>query len=230
MAEIGGQRADVLVEVHPGAMPPDQGVDGKAVSQIMYPRAHCSGADADGDGDLPERLVYAAAGEGRADAGEEEGPRARSRAQPVTLGGVAAQRLGGRRVQRHQPGAVELRLPDHDDTGHQVDVVALQTNRLPKAQPRGSEQSEQRLVSRRPQRRAQRPRCFQQSTDTAGRPQVGGRAVAARREHTGRWHLGRRVDRLQVLRKSAGDGEALRPVLGLCPLPAGAPTRSRARW
>jgi len=25
----------VLVEVHPGAIPPDQGVDGKAVSQIM---------------------------------------------------------------------------------------------------------------------------------------------------------------------------------------------------
>src|SRR6202171_5416216 len=126
----------------------------------MYPRAHCSGADADGDGDLPERLVYAAAGEGRRDAGDEEGPRARSWTEAVTLGRVAAQRLGGRRVQRHQPGAVELRLPDHDDTGRQVDVVALETNRLPKAQPRGSEPPEQRLVSRRPQRRAARPRSL----------------------------------------------------------------------
>ena len=30
MAEIGGQHADVLVEVHPGAIPPEQGVDGES--------------------------------------------------------------------------------------------------------------------------------------------------------------------------------------------------------
>jgi len=44
--------------------------------------------------------------------------------------------------------AVELRLLDRDDTGHHVDVVALETDRLPKA-PRNGEQSKQRLVSRR---------------------------------------------------------------------------------
>jgi len=57
VAEIGAQRADVFVEVHPGARPPDQGIDGKAVSQIMYARAHGSGANADVDGDLPSRQV-----------------------------------------------------------------------------------------------------------------------------------------------------------------------------
>ena len=126
MAEIGVQRADVLVEVHPGARPPDQGVDGKALSLIMYAPAHGSGANADAD--LPERLVYAVAGESGADAAEEEGSRARPWTEAVTLGRVATQRFGGCRVQRHQPGGVELRLPDRDDTGHRVDVVALETN------------------------------------------------------------------------------------------------------
>ena len=34
----------------------------------MYARAHGSGATADADGDLPERIVHAVAGESRADA------------------------------------------------------------------------------------------------------------------------------------------------------------------
>ena len=118
VAEVGGQHGDVLVDVSAGAVPADQGVDGKAVSQIMDPRAarsrcgrRCAVVICLNVLSTPLRV------ERGADAGEEERPRAGSRAQPVTLGGVAAQRLGGRRVQRHQPGAVELGLPDRDDTG-----------------------------------------------------------------------------------------------------------------
>ena len=40
--------------------------------------------------------------------------------------------------------------------------------------------------------------------------------MAARREHTRRWHLGRRVDRLQVRRESAHHAQPLRPLVGLC--------------
>src|SRR6266536_1229431 len=140
----------------------------------MYPRVHRRRADADGGRDLPERLAYAAAVEGRAGAGEEEGARAGPGAQAVAYGGVAAQRVCGGRVQRHQPGAVELRLTDRDDARPEVDVLALERNRLADSHADGGEQPEQRLVGRRPQRRAERSGALQQPADVAVRPQVGG--------------------------------------------------------
>ncbi len=54
----------------------------------------------------------------------------------------------GSKVQRRRQGAVELRLRAVVNTGRQVDVVVLQTNRL-RAALRDGEQSKQRLVSRR---------------------------------------------------------------------------------
>jgi hypothetical protein len=70
----------------------------------MCARSLGSCADADADGDLTERAS-------RADAGEEEGSRAQPWIEAATLGRAATQRLGGRRVQRHQPGAGRTSLP-----------------------------------------------------------------------------------------------------------------------
>ena len=183
----------------------------------MHARVHHRGADTDSRGELPERLVHAAAGQARADTGQEERPGSGSGTQPVPLGGVVAQRFRARRVQRHQPGTVELRVADRDDTGGDVDVVAAQADRFAQPHPGHGEQPEQRLVCRRPQRWAQRPGRFQQPTDVAGRPQVGGRAVPRGGEHPGRWHPGRRVDRAQIACEPARDGQSLGPVVGLGP-------------
>ena len=68
-----------------------------------------------------------------ADGGEEERPRSAVSGTGGHARRRSAQRFGGRRVQRHQPGAVELRVPDRDDTGLQVDVVALEASRLAEA-------------------------------------------------------------------------------------------------
>ncbi len=130
MAEIGGQRGDVLVYVSPGALPADQGFDSKAVSQIMDPRVHGRGADVHGDSDLPEDPAHAVAVQCCASAGEKERPGAGPGAEPVALGNVARQRLGDAWVQRHQPGAIEFRFPDRDDPCFKVDVVAQQPDCL----------------------------------------------------------------------------------------------------
>jgi hypothetical protein len=47
----------------------ESGVDGKAVFRNLYAQAHGGGANADADGDLPERSACAAAGESRVNDG-----------------------------------------------------------------------------------------------------------------------------------------------------------------
>ena len=117
---------------------------GEAVGRIAATRSGCAqqscvsdhvraGApsrwDAHRDGDLPECFAHAAAVERGADVRHEEGTRVWSWAQSVTFRRIATQRLGGARMQRHQPGPAELGLPDRDDTGAEVDVVVLQGHR-----------------------------------------------------------------------------------------------------
>src|SRR5258705_9380719 len=122
----------------------------------MDPGPDGGGADAEVGGDLAEGGPGAAAIQAGASPGEEERRRAWPGAQPVAFGGVAAQRLGGGRVQRHQPGAVEFGLSDGDDAGVEVDVVAGQPDGLADAHAGRRDQPEDRLASGGPQRRAQR--------------------------------------------------------------------------
>jgi hypothetical protein len=68
-------------------------------------------------------------------------------------------------VQRHQPRAAELRLPDRDHAGGQVDILSLKRDRLADPHARDGEQTEQRLVGRCPQQRAQRSGRPEQSAD-----------------------------------------------------------------
>ena len=197
-------------------LPSDQGVDGKAVPEVMCPRVDGLGAHAERGGDLPEGLAHAAAIEPGAHGGDEERPRAGPRAEAVALGGVARQGFCDRGVQRDQPGAVELRVADRNDPGLQVDVVAVEADRLADPHAAGSEQPKQRLVGRRPNSRAQRSGALQQTTDVALRPQERRRPVPAGGEHARRRDLRRRVERPQVAGKPASDGrQALRPVVGL---------------
>ena len=188
-----------------GSVPVDQGADGEAVPQLMGRGVDGGGAQPHRGGELPEGVGHVAAVEPRADAGDEERRRAGCWAEAIALGRVGAQRGGGRGVQRHQAWPVELGVTDGDDAMSKVDVIAVEAGRLADAHARHGEQPEQRLVGGCPQRRGQRPGAVQEPADVPLRPQVGGRAMAAGREHAHRRHLGRRLDRLQVAGEPAGD-------------------------
>ena len=57
------------------------------------------------------------------------------------------------RVQRDQPGLPNLAWRTVEHAPGQVDVVAVEADRLPDAHAGGRQQADQRLVGRRPQRR-----------------------------------------------------------------------------
>ena len=179
----------------------------------MNPWMHRLSPDTDPGRDLPERRAQAARAHGRPDTGEEERARARPGAQTVTLGRIAAQHLGGGRVQRHEPGAIVLGVPDGDQAGVEVDVVALERDRLADPHAGHGEQPEQRLVARRAQRMRQPARFCQQPADVRLGEQVGGGAPATSGEHAGRRDLGRWVDRLQVAGERPDDPEPFRPLV-----------------
>ena len=89
------------------------------------------------------------------------------RTQPIPVCGVAAQRLGGAGVQRHQPFSVEFGVPDPDHPVGEVDVRTHKAERFADAHAADAEQPEQGLVGRRPQRRVQLPCGLHQSPDLA---------------------------------------------------------------
>jgi hypothetical protein len=71
----------------------------------------------------------------RAGAAQEERRSARPGAQIVALGGIPAERVGYRQVERHQAFAVELGVADRDHASVQVDITAHQGDRLADAEP-----------------------------------------------------------------------------------------------
>ena len=115
-------------------------------------------------------------------------------------------------MQRHQPLPAKLRVCDRDHARGQVDVLSLKRDCLPDPHARDGEQAQQRLVARRPDRRAKHSGCLKQSTDLLLRPQVGGGPALAGAEHIARWHLGLGIDRLHVERKRPCRAQPLRPL------------------
>ena len=70
--EIGRQRGDALVDVHARPLPVDQGLHSEAMAEVVDPRAHLLGAQADPSGYLPERCAQANREDGGACNGEKE--------------------------------------------------------------------------------------------------------------------------------------------------------------
>ena len=133
-----------------------------------------------------------------AGAGEKERARPWSWAQPVSFGrrSGATPRCG--RVQRHQPRPVAFRFADRDHTGVEIDVFALERERLADPHAGHGQQPEQRLIARRAHRVAQPPRLRQQPADVLLGEQVRGGALTAMGEDVRRRDLGRRVERWSV--------------------------------
>ena len=106
----------------------------------------------------------------------------------------------------------------------EVDVVALERERLTDPHARHGEQPEQRLIARRAHRVAQPPRLLQQAADVLLGEQVGGGALATSGKDVRRRDLARRVDRLQIGGEATRDTQPLGPVVRVnadrqpCPL------------
>lgn len=133
---------------------------------------------------------------------------------------VALKRLQGTGLQRHLPRLAELRAAHHQHAIGDVDVIAVQAQRLADPQAGGREQPHQRLVGGGPQRLTDR------AASGVHQPQHLVVCVDERRppcprdaDQAGRRDLGARVDSGEVAREPAdgrhpvaGDGAARWPV------------------
>jgi hypothetical protein len=99
MPGVGGQHWQQGRDVRALAVPVDEGVHGKAVSQAMNARVDGVGADSRQPGDHPEDLVSLSPPQGPPGDGHEEPIDPRGGAEPVPRGGVGTEGSGDRRVQ-----------------------------------------------------------------------------------------------------------------------------------
>ncbi len=93
------------------------------------------------------------------------GGRARRRLQPIASAQVAAQRPHRARVQRQLARLAELAVAHEKEVLLEVDVAAVEADRLPDPQTADREQADQRPVGRDPQRETQRAGGREQRRD-----------------------------------------------------------------
>ena len=134
-------------------------------------------------------------------------------AELVSAAAVRGERLDGARVQRNLSGLAELGLSDPQHAAGQVDVVAVQAQRLADAQPGHRQQPDQGLEGGRPQRRAELAGRGHQRGDVGIGIQVGHGPVRSGWEQAWRWHLVTGVDGVQVPGEGAHHREPVTPPL-----------------
>src|SRR2546428_13305006 len=81
--------------------------------------------------------------QGRPPIREKEGSGPWVRVNAIPRGRIATQRLGGRDMERHEPGLAGLALDDAEDARLQVHVLTPQCQRLADTQPGGGQEPEQ---------------------------------------------------------------------------------------
>jgi hypothetical protein len=101
-------------------------------------------------------------------------------------------------VQGDQADAIELGVLDRDHAVGEVDVGAGQRGGFPLPHAGGGQQSEQRPVGDRSQRRLEPPGRVQHLADLVGRVDVGRRSSSWDGEQSGRRDLVSRVDGVEV--------------------------------
>ena len=153
VTQIGRQRRDLRLDVFPGAIPAQQGPDGKGVSELVdsWP---VRSVEADAGGSTrPERRADDSVDQAPGGEGDEERRVLGLGHQLIAQRVVLPQRVHDAGVQRDQPGLAELGLADQQHALGPVDVVAVELDRLADAKAASGEQPDQRVVGRRPQRR-----------------------------------------------------------------------------
>jgi len=124
---------------------------------------------------------------------------------------IAAQRRHGRGVQRQLARFAELALAHGQQRVPQVEVRALQPDRLADAHPGHRQQPDQRAIGRLAQAAAQRGGGGHQRRDLPAGVQIRDRAPRPPRQRVGGRHLMAWVERVQIAGKAAHDREPERP-------------------
>jgi hypothetical protein len=222
--EVGRQGRHLRLDINVAAIPVEQGLDRERVPQVVQPRGRGRvRADTHFVDEAPERLRHDGVAEPVARQRHEEAGLLRQRLQFVSHLGVLGERLQHVGMDGNESRLAELRLPDEQHRPLPVDVAAVELDRLTDPQAGRREQPDQRLVSRRPQRRGDRGvGPAHQRLDVVGGvderlpPPLPVRCQPERR------HFGVFVDASQVAGKAAGSGHppwhAARPVAHLGPL------------
>ena len=195
----------------PGAIPAKDRRGGKCVPGVVDPgpATRRAGAKAGGAHEAGEDLLDRHVDEPRAEGGDEEARRLRLATQLVSQPGVVPQGPHGARMQRQLPALVELRGGDHEHAVVEVHVAGIEANQLTDARPGHLQQADQRLVGSGTQPRRQRAGGRHQRGDVVLGVQEGDRPAVLPGEQAGRWHLGGRIEGLQVAGEAARDREAL---------------------
>ena len=214
MPEKRRQQRHRAVDVLAGLEPAEQGVHGKGMSQVVGPRSGTRAltVQADLTDQRGERLVQLVTANPATARGEEERPRGRLRAAGVPQPDVTAQRGDGALVQRDFPLLVLLAGADEDHTVAQVDIVAVQRQRLAWAHRGDREQPDQRLMTHRPQRRRQQPGSRDQRRDLLTGVDVGRDPWPICWQQVRRRDLAVRVGHGQMAGEPARDGQPLTPI------------------
>jgi len=133
MPEVGGEQRQLAVDVLAGGVGVDQRVHAEAVAQVVRARslAVAAALEADLTDQLHEGPVELLARHPLAPGADEERRCGGLWEPSVARPGVVAQRRGRRGVQRHLALLVVLGGPHVQRPVPQVDVVAVERERLP---------------------------------------------------------------------------------------------------
>jgi hypothetical protein len=163
------EHRQACLHVDAGPIPADQDVDRERVAQVVDPGPAPPGrcVDAGQDQQLGEGLLHASLLHPMAGDGDEEAGRDRGGTELVASCGVAGEHRRGRGVQRHQAGLVILAgHPQHGIV--QVDIPAVEGERLAQAQSAGRDQADQCLGGGRRQGRRDRAGRVHERRDFGG--------------------------------------------------------------
>src|SRR6185295_12670132 len=199
-------------------MPADHGPDRKCVSKVLDGgTTRPSPPETGRVYQLQERVVDVLIEQSRADAGNKEALGPAAFHEPIAAPAVACKRSNSRRMERYLPGLAEFRLSDHQDSARAVDVAIVERDRFTDTQAGNGDQSQQGLVRRCPERRAQGIGGSQQRGDVTGRVHVRRGPNLSVWQVAQRWDLVERIERMKVFRETADLDEPLAPPIGGCP-------------
>src|SRR6266496_4242425 len=157
MPQVGGQQRHPPVDVLTGPIPVQQRVHGKGMPEVIWARPGTGAASFQSDlaDQLDERRVEFRAAHPPSPRRQEERRRGRCREASLTQAGIGAKRTDRARVQRHLPLFVVLSGAHVHHAVVQVDIFAVESERLGGATASDGQQPDQRLVTGCAQRRPQ---------------------------------------------------------------------------
>ena len=211
--QVGGQQRHPPVDVLTGPIPGQQRVHGKGMPEVIWARPGTGAASFQSDlaDQLDERRVEFRAAHPPSPRRQEERRRGRCREASLTQAGIGAKRTDRARVQRHLPLFVVLSGAHVHHAVVQVDIFAVESERLGGATASDGQQPDQRLVTGCAQRRPQLSSGCHQRRDLLLGVDVGGDAGTVPGQQVAGRDLAGGIDRGQVPGETTHHREPLAP-------------------